>query len=64
MTMNPNKRAIMLIVTMLALLGIAPLLGACNTMAGLGQDISDMGRSLHNSASGHDDADDQASHSP
>ena len=31
-------------------LGVAPLLGACHTMAGLGHDIKDTGQSLQDSA--------------
>jgi predicted small secreted protein len=44
------KRMAMLALTMLAILGIAPILGACHTMAGLGHDIKDTGQSLTDSA--------------
>jgi predicted small secreted protein len=44
------KRMTMLALTLLAILGVAPLLGACHTMAGLGHDIKDTGQSLQNSA--------------
>jgi predicted small secreted protein len=36
--------------TLLALLSAAPLLGACQTTAGAGEDISSGGRALTNSA--------------
>jgi predicted small secreted protein len=36
--------------TLAALLGIAPLLAACHTTAGLGQDMSQGGHALTNSA--------------
>lgn len=35
---------------LLALLAAAPLLSACNTTAGAGQDISNTGRAIENSA--------------
>jgi predicted small secreted protein len=35
---------------LLIVLGVAPLLGACHTMAGLGHDIKDTGQSLQDSA--------------
>ncbi|MBI1206846.1 MAG: entericidin A/B family lipoprotein [Azospirillum sp.] len=43
----------MLTLTLLALLGAAPLLGACGTMAGAGQDISKSGQALERSANNH-----------
>jgi predicted small secreted protein len=36
--------------TLLALIGAAPLLGACHTTAGAGEDISATGRALTHSA--------------
>jgi predicted small secreted protein len=39
--------------TMLVLLGAAPLLGACQTTAGAGQDISNTGHAITNSAERH-----------
>jgi entericidin B len=36
--------------TLLALIGIAPLLGACNTTAGAGRDISDGGHMITHDA--------------
>jgi predicted small secreted protein len=36
--------------TLLMLIGAAPLLGACHTMAGAGQDITDTGNALTDSA--------------
>lgn len=35
---------------LLALVGIAPLLGACNTTAGAGRDISDAGHTITHDA--------------
>jgi predicted small secreted protein len=43
------KRTTMLILTLLALLG-APLLGACHTMSGAGEDISKTGQAIEKSA--------------
>jgi len=36
--------------TLLILVGIAPLLGACNTTAGAGRDISDAGHTITHDA--------------
>ena len=36
--------------TLLALIGVAPLLGACHTTAGAGEDISATGHALTHSA--------------
>jgi predicted small secreted protein len=36
--------------TLLALLGVAPLLGACHTTAGAGQDLSATGHVITNDA--------------
>ena len=36
--------------TLLALLGLAPMLGACNTTAGAGKDISAGGRAITHEA--------------
>jgi predicted small secreted protein len=43
----------MLTLTLLALMGVAPLLTACNTTAGAGQDISNTGKAIENSAIKH-----------
>jgi predicted small secreted protein len=40
----------LLALTLLALLGAAPLLGACNTTAGAGEDISKAGKAIERSA--------------
>ena len=40
----------MLTLTLIALLGVAPLLGACHTTAGAGEDISAAGRSVEKTA--------------
>jgi predicted small secreted protein len=47
------KRTTMLAFTLLALLGAAPLLGACHTMAGAGEDISKTGQAIEKSADKH-----------
>jgi predicted small secreted protein len=44
------SRSIRLAVTVVALLGVAPLLSACHTTAGLGKDMSQGGHALTNSA--------------
>jgi predicted small secreted protein len=44
------RKTFSIVLTLLMLLGAAPLLGACHTMAGAGQDISDTGNALTNSA--------------
>jgi predicted small secreted protein len=44
-----RKRTTILMLTLLALLG-APLLGACHTMSGAGEDISKTGQALEKSA--------------
>lgn len=44
------KRTTMLTLTLLALLGAAPLLGACHTTAGAGEDISKTGQAIEKSA--------------
>ena len=43
----------LLAVTLMALLGAAPLLTACNTTAGAGQDISKAGNAIEKSAVKH-----------
>jgi predicted small secreted protein len=42
-----------LLLTLLALVGIAPLLGACHTTAGAGEDLSAGGHAITNSAEKH-----------
>jgi predicted small secreted protein len=44
---------ITLLLTLLALIGIAPLLGACHTTAGAGEDLSAGGHAITNSAEKH-----------
>jgi len=44
------RKTFSIALTLLMLLGAAPLLGACHTMAGAGQDISETGNALTNSA--------------
>jgi entericidin B len=47
------RKNVTLALTLLAVIGLAPLLGACQTAAGAGQDISAGGRALTNSAEKH-----------
>lgn len=47
------KRTTLLALTLLALLGTAPLLGACHTTAGAGEDISNAGQAIEKSADKH-----------
>ena len=48
--MTMLKRMTMLTLTMLALLGASPLLAACHTTAGAGEDISKTGTAIERSA--------------
>jgi predicted small secreted protein len=43
-------KKMMLALTVSALLGVAPLLGACHTTAGAGEDISKTGSAIERSA--------------
>ncbi len=43
-------KRVLLALTVTALLGVAPLLGACHTTAGAGEDISKTGQAIKNSA--------------
>jgi predicted small secreted protein len=47
------RNKVALLVTLLALLAAAPLLSACHTTAGVGEDISAGGHDLTNSADRH-----------
>ncbi len=42
-----------LVMALVALIGLAPMLGACNTTAGAGRDISNTGKAITNSAVQH-----------
>jgi predicted small secreted protein len=44
------RKNLSIALTFLALVGIAPLLGACNTTAGVGRDISDGGHVITHDA--------------
>jgi len=48
-----RKRTTMLALTLLTLLAAAPLLGACHTTAGAGEDLSQAGHAIENSADKH-----------
>lgn len=45
-----RKRTTMLTLTLLAILGATPLLGACHATAGAGEDISKTGQAIKSSA--------------
>jgi len=47
------KKTPLLALALLALLGAAPLLGACHTTAGAGEDISAAGNAIQQSADRH-----------
>ncbi len=47
------RKYISLVATLLVLIGIAPLLGACNTAAGVGEDLSSAGHAITNTAEKH-----------
>ncbi len=47
------RKKISIALALLALIGIAPLLGACHTTAGAGRDISATGHAITNSAEKH-----------
>jgi predicted small secreted protein len=47
------RKNISLLLTLLALIGLAPMLGACHTTAGAGQDLSAGGQAITNSAEKH-----------
>ena len=40
------RKHLSIVLTFLVLLGAAPLLGACHTTAGVGQDVSDAGHEV------------------
>jgi predicted small secreted protein len=47
---NAMRRNLSLVLTLLALLGLAPVLAACHTTAGVGRDISATGGAITNDA--------------
>jgi entericidin B len=47
------RKNLSIALTLLMLVGAAPLLGACQTTAGAGQDISAGGKAITNSAEKH-----------
>jgi entericidin B len=47
------RKHISLVVALLVLIGIAPLLSACNTAAGLGEDLSSAGHAITKTAEKH-----------
>lgn len=47
------RKNLSIALTLLALIGIAPMLGACQATAGAGKDLSAGGQALTNSAEKH-----------
>jgi predicted small secreted protein len=47
------RKNISLALTLLALIGLAPMLSACHTTAGAGEDLSAGGHAITNSAEKH-----------
>jgi predicted small secreted protein len=47
------RKNISLVLTLLVLVGLAPMLGACHTTAGAGEDLSAGGHAITNSAEKH-----------
>jgi len=47
------KKTTMLALTLFALVAAAPLLGACHTTAGAGEDIAKTGQAIEHSADKH-----------
>jgi predicted small secreted protein len=47
------RKNITLALTLLAVIGLAPMLGACHTTAGAGEDLSAGGHALTHSADKH-----------
>jgi predicted small secreted protein len=47
------RKTLSIAFTLLALIGITPLLGACHTTAGVGEDLSAGGHAVTNSAEKH-----------
>jgi predicted small secreted protein len=47
------RKKLSIALTLLALIGMAPLLGACHTTAGVGEDLSAGGHAVTNSAEKH-----------
>jgi predicted small secreted protein len=47
------RKQLSIALTLLALIGIAPLLGACHTTAGIGEDVSAGGHAVTDSAVKH-----------
>jgi predicted small secreted protein len=47
------RKNLSIALTLLALIGLAPMLGACHTTAGAGEDLSASGHAITNSAEKH-----------
>jgi predicted small secreted protein len=47
------RKNLSIALTLLALIGLAPMLGACHTTAGAGEDLSASGHAITNSADKH-----------
>lgn len=49
----PVRKKLSIALTLLALIGVAPMLGACHTTAGAGEDLKATGNAITNSADKH-----------
>jgi predicted small secreted protein len=47
------RKHVSLALALLAIIGLAPILGACHTTAGVGEDLSAGGHAMTNSAEKH-----------
>ncbi len=47
------RKSSSIVLAILALIGVAPMLGACNTTAGMGKDLSAGGHAVTDSAEKH-----------
>jgi predicted small secreted protein len=47
------RKKLSIALTLLALIGLTPMLGACHTTAGAGEDLSASGHAITNSADKH-----------
>jgi predicted small secreted protein len=47
------RKNLSIALTLLALIGLTPMLGACHTTAGAGEDLSASGHAITNSADKH-----------
>ena len=48
-----SRKTMIVMLALLALLGVMPVLSACHTTAGAGEDVSDAGQAIEKSADKH-----------